>query len=197
MATVRAITDTTQPRSPVPDGALRVGVAVWLLSEAMFFAGLFAAYFTLKAASDVWPADGVDLDTARAAAFTAVLVASSYTMHRAVKAAEAGRSRDEIAVWMAATVVLGAIFLVNQLLEYAGLDFGISSHAYGTIYYTTTGFHGLHVTGGLIAISAIAAGLHAQGSQLPRARTLQALGYFWHFVDAVWVVLFGVIFILR
>lgn len=181
----------------VPDSAMRVGVAVWLLSESMFFAGLFAAYFTLQGAVATWPPQGVTLDTARAGAFTAVLLASSYTVHRAVRAAEQGRGRDEVVAWLAGTIVLGLVFLANQGLEFASLSFGLSSHAYGTIYVLMTGFHGLHVAGGIVVMAAIAAGLRAEGSRLPRARTVQALGYYWHFVDTVWVVLFLVIFVLR
>lgn len=197
MADVDSILGTAPSDDAVPDSAMRVGIAVWLLSESMFFAGLFAAYFTLQGAATTWPPPGVTLDTARAGAFTAILLASSYTVHRAVRAAEAGQARDEVVAWLGGTVVLGVVFLVNQALEFASLPFGVSSHAYGTIYVLMTGFHGLHVAGGIVVMAAIAAGLRAEGSRLPLARTVQGLGYYWHFVDAVWLVLFLVIFVLR
>ena len=82
---------------------LPVGVVVWLSSELMFFAGLFAAYFTLKSANDVWPSDGVELEVLRAGIFTLVLVASSFTIHRSVQAAEHG-DRTHALRWLAATI---------------------------------------------------------------------------------------------
>ena len=180
-----------------PEAALRVGVAVWLLSETMFFGGLFAAYFTLRAADQPWPPAGVHLDTLRALVFTLLLVASSFTMHRAVQAAERARPTPEVLSWIVATLVLGTVFITNQALEYTSLDFTMASHAYGTIYYVMTGFHGLHVIGGLLAMAALGAGLHARDSALPPVRTVRTLGYYWHFVDVVWVVLFATIFLLR
>src|SRR4030081_3086717 len=80
-----AVTGARDDRRASPLG---VGVVVWLASELMFFAGLFAAYFTLRSAATRWPPDGVELTTGRTAIATAVLVASSFTMHGAVKAAQ-------------------------------------------------------------------------------------------------------------
>lgn len=185
----------------VPDRTLSVGVAVWLLSEAMFFAGLFAAYFTLKAATTEWPPPDVELDTVRSAIFTSLLVLSSATMHRAVRAAEAtdgdpGDRAHQIRMWLGVTVALGAVFLAGQLTEYQALHFGVDTHAYGTIFYLLTGFHGLHVFGGLLAMIAVGGALR-RGSRAPAARTARALGAYWHFVDAVWVAMFVVLYLVR
>jgi cytochrome c oxidase subunit 3 len=181
--------------SGVPDRTLSVGVAVWLLSEAMFFAGLFAAYFTLKAAATAWPPDGVELETLRAGLFTSILVVSSFTMHRAVRAAEHDGAH-EIRVWLGITVVLGAVFLAGQLTEYRDLHFGVDTHAYGTSFYLLTGFHGLHVFGGLLAMVATGGALRS-GSRAPAVRTARALGAYWHFVDIVWVAMFVVLYLVR
>jgi len=175
--------------------ALGVGVVVWLASELMFFSGLFAAYFTLRANTRPWPPEGVELETVRTAAATAVLVASSFTMHVAVKAAEHD-DRGRSIRWLAITAVLGAIFLTNQGFEYTEAPFSISSHAYGSAFYLMTGFHGLHVIGGLIFMLA-AAGVIGGRSKAPAGPTLEVCGYYWHFVDVVWVAMFTTIYVLR
>jgi cytochrome c oxidase subunit 3 len=174
---------------------LGVGVVVWLSSELMFFAGLFGAYFTLRAENDVWPPDDVHLATARTAAATAVLVASSFTMHLAVVAAERA-DRRKLVRWLGVTAALGAVFLANQVLEYAELEFSISSHAYGSAFYLMTGFHGLHVLGGICFMIGVI-GLVAGRSQAPPGPPVTVCGYYWHFVDVVWVVMFATIYLVR
>lgn len=174
---------------------LGVGVVVWLSSELMFFAGLFGAYFTLRSASDAWPPPGVHLDVPRTVAATAVLLASSATMHLAVVAAEQG-DRARLVRWLGATALLGSLFLANLLLEWAELDFSASDHAYGSAFYLLTGFHGLHVFGG-IAFMVGVVGLVAGRSQAPPGPPVTVCGYYWHFVDAVWVAMFATLYLIR
>jgi cytochrome c oxidase subunit 3 len=164
---------------------------VWLASELMFFAGLFAAYFGLAAATDPWPPSGVELDVVRAAVFTAVLVASSGSMHMAVQSAEQGEAR-RATTWLGVTIVAGGIFLLNQLLEYQALDFGIATHSFGSAFYLMTGFHGLHVFGGLVLLAVVLIRLHTRWGR----DALPLAGYYWHFVDVVWVALFSVLYLL-
>jgi len=173
---------------------LSVGVVVWLASELMFFAGLFAAWFTLRSVNDVWPPEGVELETARTAAATVVLVLSSGTMHLAVEAARHDDRRRAIR-WLAATALLGLVFLSNQAWEYAEAPFQIDDHAYGSVFYLMTGFHGLHVLGGLILMGAVAAAV-AGRSRAPVRSTVEVCGYYWHFVDVVWVAMFTTIYVL-
>ena len=127
--------------------------------------------------------------------FTLVLVASSFTMHGAVRAAERGDRRNAVR-WLAVTFVLGAIFVANQALEYAQLDFSISTDAYGSIFFLTTGFHGLHVIGGL-ALMAVVASVVAGRSQAPVGPTVDVTAYYWHFVDVVWIALFLTLYVIR
>ncbi|MGH9245662.1 MAG: cytochrome c oxidase subunit 3 [Acidimicrobiales bacterium] len=175
--------------------ALGVGTIVWLASELMFFAGLFAAYFTLRSINDAWPPSDVDLELLRPAIFTGVLVASSFTMHGAVAA---GRRRDRPSAirWLALTGLLGGAFLANQGIEYAEASFSISSHAYGSMFFLMTGFHGLHVLGGLFFMLAVA-GVIAGRSRAPAEATVDMCAYYWHFVDVVWVGMFATIFLIR
>jgi cytochrome c oxidase subunit 3 len=173
---------------------LGVGVVVWLSSELMFFAGLFGSWFTLRSSSADWPPEDVHLAVARTAVATVVLIASSATMHMAVVAAERA-DRRKLVRWLAATAVLGAIFLTNQALEYAELEFSISTHAYGSIFYLMTGFHGLHVLGGIFFMIATIA-LVAGKSEAPPGPPVTVCGYYWHFVDVVWVAMFATIYLI-
>jgi cytochrome c oxidase subunit 3 len=115
---------TSEPAEPVQGSreswapsALGVGVIVWLASEMMFFAGLFAAYFTLRSVNEVWPPENVELETVRTAIATVILVASSGTMHLAVAASTRNDRRGAV-TWLAVTALMGSVFLLNQLTEY-------------------------------------------------------------------------------
>ena len=178
-------------RTPDP---LLVGTVVWLASELMFFSGLFAAWFTLRGGATEWPPEGVELETARTAAATVVLLASSVTMHLTVAAAHRDERRAATR-WIGVTVALGAVFLANQALEYAQATFTIGDHAYGSIFYLMTGFHGLHVLGGLVFLLVVA-GVVGGRSRAPAGRTLETAAAYWHFVDVVWVAMFTVVYVI-
>lgn len=168
---------------------------MWLASELMFFAGLFAAYFTLRSINDPWPPEGVELATGRTAVATVVLVASSGAMHMAVMAAGRDDRRGAIR-WLGITALMGAVFLTNQAVEYAEATFQIDDHAYGSIFYLMTGFHGLHVLGGLVFMGAIAVAI-AGRSRAPAHETVEVCAYYWHFVDVVWVAMFATIYLVQ
>ncbi|HUP69949.1 MAG TPA: heme-copper oxidase subunit III [Acidimicrobiales bacterium] len=175
---------------------LRVGTVVWLASELMFFSGLFAAYFTLRAISREWPPPLVELDVPRTAVFTALLVLSSFTMHVAVRAAEGSQQRRATR-WTLITIVLGSLFVTNQVVEYGGLDFTHTSDAYGSMFFLMTGFHGLHVVGGLVLMGAMLAVGTGPTSRLPLSDPLTVTGYYWHFVDVVWIAMFATIYLIK
>ena len=185
------MTAVARRQDPTP---LSVGVVVWLASELMFFAGLFAAWFTLRAANDPWPPEGVELEVGRTALATAVLVASSGTIHVAVAAAKR-LDRAAAVRWLGVTALLGATFLANTVAEWATDDFGIDSHAYGSIFYVLTGFHALHVLGGILLMGAVA-GAVAGRSRAPAAATVEVAAAYWHFVDVVWVAVFASVYLL-
>lgn len=176
--------------------AARVGAVVWLASELMFFAGLFAAYFTIRASVAAWPPAGVELQPLRAGMFTLVLVASSGTVQLAHQAAE--RS-DLVALrrWLGVTVVLGAIFLANQGLEYRANTFSVSSHSYGSIYYLMTGLHGLHVLAGLLAMALLIIRASVDTDAVAQEPTVAVVSFYWHFVDVVWVGLYATLYFVR
>jgi cytochrome c oxidase subunit 3 len=199
VAVAPAPTGALEPRDPVPLARatpLAIGVVVWLASELMFFAGLFAAYYTLRAESDVWPPDDVELDVPRAIAATVVLVASSATMHLSVTRADHGDRRGALR-WLYVTFVLGAVFLVNLGFEWAANDFSISTHAYGSIYYLLTGAHGVHLAGGLVLMVAGAVAVSGPPSRLQIGPVFTVSAYYWHFVDAVWLAVFATVFLVQ
>ncbi|TKV62072.1 heme-copper oxidase subunit III [Nakamurella flava] len=178
-----------------------VGVVVWLSSELMFFAGLFAIYFTVRGqTAGEWPPPPTELDVPYALVFTTILVASSITCQFGVFAAERG---DVFGLrrWYLITLVMGLIFVLGQANEYHTLvthhETTLSSSAYGTVFYLTTGFHGLHVIGGLIAFVILIARTKVSKFTPAQATSAIVVSYYWHFVDVVWIGLFFTIYILR
>jgi cytochrome c oxidase subunit III len=178
---------------------LAVGTTIWLASELMFFAGLFASYFTIRAADTpaTWPGTVIKLATGRDLGFTLILVASSFTMQHAVMQLDRGRRRAG-AQWIAVTFALGTAFLTNQLVEWQQVPFRPSTSAYGSLFFIMTGFHGLHVALGLIAMLGLLLRL-ATGSAGDRGVETAAtvITYYWHFVDVVWIGLFVTLFYVR
>jgi len=188
-----------------------VGTIVWLGSEVMFFAGLFAIYFTLRSTSPgLWAAETQRLDVPYALVNTLILVSSSITCQFGVFAAERLQARGEgfwrpakwgMVEWFFLTYALGAVFVTGQIFEYANLvseHISMTSNPYGSVFYLTTGFHALHVTGGLIAFLFVIGRAYAVKSfRHKEATSAIVVSYYWHFVDVVWIGLFIVIYILK
>jgi cytochrome c oxidase subunit 3 len=179
-----------------------VGTIVWLSSELMFFAGLFAMYLTLRSVNpEVWAEDTELLNLPFAVTNTTILVLSSVTCQMGVFAAERG-DVVKLRRWFAVTFVMGAIFVSGQIVEYATLigkdGLTLASSAYGSAFYLTTGFHGLHVTGGLVAFLFVLARTYmAKRFTHEQATSAIVVSYYWHFVDVVWIALFAMIYILQ
>ena len=177
-----------------------IGTIVWLSSELMFFAGLFAIYFTARAQHvGEWPPPPTELDIPYALVVTIVLVASSFTCQLGVFAAERG---DVFGLrrWYLVTLAMGTFFVLGQANEYRSLveeGTTLSSSAYGTVFYLATGFHGLHVIGGLFAFIFLL--IRTKLSKFTPAQATAAIvvSYYWHFVDVVWIALFSVIYFIR
>ena len=177
---------------------VNVGTIVWLASELMFFSGLFAAYLTLRAATPIWPPFGDVVEAKTVGVATVVLVLSSGTMQLAVREVH----RNNLAgfrAWLAFTWALGAIFEGMQVVDYATRNFSLQQSAYSGAFYLLTGIHFLHVLGGLAAMIFM-----YMRSLNPRIRFgghrsaphVEMLSYYWHFVDVVWIALYGMIFLL-
>ncbi|HET8642926.1 MAG TPA: heme-copper oxidase subunit III [Pseudonocardiaceae bacterium] len=176
-----------------------VGTIVWLSSELMFFAGLFAMFFTVKAQNvGEWPPEPTELNLLYAGVVTAVLIASSFTCQMGVFAAEKG-DVFRLRFWYVITLIMGTIFVLGQANEYRQLvheGTTIPATAYGTVFYLTTGFHGLHVTGGLVAFVYLLVRTKLSKFTPAQATAAIVVSYYWHFVDIVWIGLFSCIYLL-
>ncbi|WP_308196045.1 aa3-type cytochrome oxidase subunit III [Nocardioides bruguierae] len=189
-----------------------VGTIIWLSSELMFFAALFAAYFTIRSVSpELWAQSTEVLDVPFALVNTTILVLSSVTCQLGVFAAERGQvgrkgsllqvSGWGLREWFLLTYVMGAVFVGGQAVEYANLvqeGLTIQASGYGSMFYLTTGFHGLHVTGGLLAFLLVLGRTYlARRFTHEQAVSAIVVSYYWHFVDVVWIGLFATIYILQ
>jgi cytochrome c oxidase subunit 3 len=190
-----------------------VGTIVWLSSELMFFAALFAMYFTTRGVQgpNIWLESTSILNIPFAALNTTVLVLSSVTCQFGVFAAEKFQAKRTASFWkiskwgmrewFALTFLMGAFFIAGQIYEYASLvheGLSLSSNAYGSVFYIATGFHGLHVTGGLIAfLIVIIRVAKARRFTHAQATTAIVVSYYWHFVDVVWIALFSAIYLIK
>jgi cytochrome c oxidase subunit 3 len=208
--TAATITPAPLSSSVSRPNPVAVGTIVWLGSEVMFFAGLFAIYFTLRAAvPEMWAEDSSLLNFPFALTNTLILVSSSVTAQFGVFAAERLQARATgwkpsqwgMVEWFFLTYALGAVFVTGQVYEYALLvseGITLNGNAYGTAFYLTTGFHGLHVTGGLIAfLLVIGRAFAVKNFGHKEATSAIVVSYYWHFVDVVWIGLFLVIYVLR
>jgi heme/copper-type cytochrome/quinol oxidase subunit 3 len=174
----------------------RLGMILFILSEGVFFLLLILAYVTYHREQGSGPTAADTLDTAKTAVFTLFLLASSITMAMAAGAYRRNR-RGRLAASLAATIVLGGVFLVGQGMEYAALireDVTISRNLFGTTFFTLTGFHGLHVLVGLVMLATLLGLSRFGGGRYPRGGAMEAVSVYWHFVDGVWVVIFGIVY---
>ncbi|UNX53417.1 heme-copper oxidase subunit III [Georgenia sp. TF02-10] len=191
---------------------LSVGVIVWLSSELLFFAGLFAMYFTHRsvAGPELWAESSSQLNFPFALANTTILVLSSVTCQMGVFAAERFQqsrtgsllnpARWGMQEWYTLTFLMGAVFVAGQVTEYTELiqhGLKISTSSYGSVFYITTGFHALHVIGGLVAfLYVLLRSFNARRFGHLEAGAAVVTSYYWHFVDVVWIALFFVIYVL-
>ena len=190
-----------------------VGTIIWLSSELMFFAALFAMYFTIrsvdKGLNQPWPQAHLDLTLA--SINTTVLLLSSVTCQLGVFAVERGQIRRTGSVfnmarwglreWYVLSFLMGLYFVLGQGYEYLALirdGVTLQSSNYGSVFFLTTGFHGLHVTGGLFAFIFLLARTYA-AKRLTHEQQVSAIvvSYYWHFVDVVWIGLFTTIYLIH
>ncbi len=175
---------------------LAIGVMIWLGSELMFFSGLFAALFTIRAHLTSWPPVGTHLDTVQAGIFTLVLIGSSFTMQRAVWLVE-HRRRAEARQWVIVTMIMGSLFVANQAYEWTHLATRWYTNSYGSVFYITTGLHGLHVFLGLVAMAFLLFRMRGGEGDPGELAAFQGVSYYWHFVDVIWIGLFSSLFLLK
>lgn len=172
------------------------GLATFLVADGMTFAGFFAAYLTFRAVNPLPSGSNYELELLLPTINTALLILSSFTFHRAGRHLLGGRS-GPCRLWLSLTAALGIAFLVGQMVEYFHLPFGLTDNLFASTFYALTGFHGLHVTLGVICILVVLfqVGPKGQVSQTTPFG-LEAAELYWHFVDGIWVVLYGLLYLL-
>ena len=186
--------------TPTWQGIPTTKFATWLFlaSEVMFFAGLIGAYIVLRASHGAWPVVSTLLNVPLVAGNTFILIVSSLTMVRALAAIEDGDPRG-LRLNLVATAVLGAIFLSIQYIEWSALmheGTTASTDLFGSVFFTLTGFHGLHVLGGvLMLVYGTSKALRGHFTQ-DNHRGVELMGLYWHFVDVVWIFLFTIVYLI-
>ncbi len=173
---------------------LQTGMLLFLLSETFLFGNLFWTYYYLRAKSPVWPPPGVALELPLIAANTLVLLCSSVVMQLAVNSAQRGDRRATVR-GLIITLLLGAVFLTVKGWEWTQVGFTPWDHAYGSIFFTLTGFHGLHVLAGMALLAALTVRTWRAPSFTPLA--VEVGGLYWHFVDFIWLFVFTTLYIIH
>jgi heme/copper-type cytochrome/quinol oxidase subunit 3 len=172
---------------------------VFLASEVMFFTALIGSYIILRAAHpEAWKPPGEVLNVPITAGNTFLLICSSVTMVKAFAAVQDGDQRG-LRLWLVATTLIGATFVGVQVFEYAQLvahGFVPSEGLYGSTFYTMTGFHGFHVTMGVLCLLFVTAKAFRGGYSIADHRGVEVIGLYWHFVDLVWIILFTIVYLI-
>ncbi|HEY6487314.1 MAG TPA: cytochrome c oxidase subunit 3 [Candidatus Cybelea sp.] len=181
---------------PIRAHPLVFGVVLFLSSELMFFAALFATYYDLRANGAPWPPAYVHLNVYEGGFGTFLLFAASVVMLLATRAMDRGRLRAA-RWWTAAAIVAALGFIALSLHGYAVNGFTVGTSAYGSIYYAMTGFHLLHVLAGAGILTALLVGMRSRALLADRRAGAEAMTYYWHFVFIVWVGIFVTIYLVR
>ena len=177
----------------------KLGMWVFLGSEVMFFTALIGSYIILRVAHpEAWAAPGKVLNVPITAVNTFLLICSSVTMVKAFASAQDGLQRP-MCYWLLATCIIGATFVGVQAFEYHHLiekGFVPSEGLYGSTFYTMTGFHGFHVTVGVICLSFVTWKAFRGKYTSTDHRGVEVVGLYWHFVDLVWIILFTIVYLI-
>ena len=179
----------------------KLGMWIFLGSEVMFFTALIGTYVILRFAHpQAWTGHPrtTPLNIPVTAVNTFLLICSSVTMVKAFAAAQDGIQKA-LRLWLLATVMIGATFVGVQVYEYTHLiekGFVPSEGLFGSTFYTMTGFHGFHVTMGVICMIFVT--LKAFRGKYTQAdhRGVEVIGLYWHFVDLVWIILFTIVYLI-
>jgi heme/copper-type cytochrome/quinol oxidase subunit 3 len=182
-------------------GISNTKLAMWLFlgSECLLFGGLITTYLLYKnplPGQGPGPEDIFDIPFTSVSSF--VLLMSSLTMVLAVSAIERG-DHHRMRVWLGATALLGATFISGQIYEFTAFyreGLGYTTSRFSSAFYTLTGFHGVHVTIGIIMLVSLV--LLSMRGRLPehKSESVEIVGLYWHFVDIVWILIFAVVYLI-
>ena len=171
------------------------GMVVVIATEGTIFLGLLSTYFFLRASAPRWPPAGIELpELPLISVFSVVLIASSIPIFWAEAGIRAGRQAT-LRIGLLISFIMGAAFLGHQAYEYSKLTFGWTDNAYGSIFFVTTGLHGLHVLVGLLMNLVVQAKAWSRKLLSDRHVSMQVFSLYWHFVDGVWVFVFASLYL--
>ncbi len=181
-------------------GMSNTKLAMWLFlgSECLLFGGLISTYLLYRHETNGGPEPGTDLfDIPFTSVSSFVLLMSSLTMVLALSAIQRGDIRSN-RIWLGTTALLGAVFLSGQVYEFTAFyreGLGYTTSPFSSAFFTLTGFHGVHVSLGVIMLLSLLV-VSFRGELTPkRAETVEIIGLYWHFVDIVWVFIFTVVYL--
>ncbi len=202
-----AVMDNRHPMPGMQVYNLKLGMWIFLLSEVMFFTSLIGSYIILRFAHpEHWADPGVVLAVPLTAVNTFLLICSSVTMVKAFASIEQGDQKG-LKLWLLATIMIGATFVGIQAFEYAHLahegfvpNFAAytaeGGNLYGATFYLMTGFHGAHVTIGVLCLSFVLFRAMKGAYTAESYGGVEIIGLYWHFVDLVWILLFTIVYLL-
>lgn len=183
---------------PIRAHPLVLGVVLFLASELMFFAALFAAYYQIRANHPAFPPSSAHLDVAEASYGTFLLFAASLVMVFATRAMDKGRIRA--ARWYTVSAIIAAaafcLLSVHGYVTYVGDGLTISSSAFGSLFYALTGFHLIHVLVGIGILGALLVGMRSPALRANDRAGAEAMTYYWHFVFVVWIGIYTTVFLI-
>ncbi|NBO33845.1 MAG: cytochrome oxidase subunit III [Actinobacteria bacterium] len=177
---------------------VKLGMWLFLGSECLLFGGLISTYMLYRGRVSAGPTPEQVFDIPFTSVSSFVLLMSSLTMVLAVSAA-AKRDDRGTNLWLVVTALLGATFVGGQVYEFTAFyneGLGFTTSLFGSSFYTLTGFHGVHVTVGIIMLMALVA--INKRSRVPgsKAETVEMIGLYWHFVDIVWIIIFTLVYLI-
>jgi cytochrome c oxidase subunit 3 len=174
------------------------GIVLFLIAESMIFIGLFSAFLLYRSTISVWPPEGTPpLELLLPGINSVILISSSFVINRG-QAAIRKNDLGGLRFWFGLTALMGIVFLAGQMYEYFHLEFGLRTNLFASCFYVLTGFHGLHVTFGLLLILVVFFGSFKPNRfDSENHFLIEAAELYWHFVDVVWIILFGLVYLLH
>jgi cytochrome c oxidase subunit 3 len=182
-------------REPAPLASGKLGMRLLLLTLGVLFAATLSGYLAIRGRAETWPPPGVPTLPAALWVSTALIVASSFSVQWALRGIRRGL-QGPLRLGLALTALLGVAFLVSQTVNWFGLvavSFTARTNLYGFLFYLLTALHAIHVLGGLIPLGGVTACAFNGRYTAERHNPVEYTAMYWHFLDAVWLVLFAVL----